>query len=81
MKDAGCTLQVLSGSACCEVHACTGCGAVHLTIGPMTWRFQPERFAEISRVIADAVARYRALDLDEVVTKGTFGMPVSGRPQ
>jgi len=80
MTDTGCTLQRLSSSATCEVHACLGCGAVHLTIGPMTWRFQPERFVEITRVVAEAVARYRALNLDESATAG-LGITAVSRPQ
>jgi hypothetical protein len=80
MSDTGCTLRSLSGSSCCEVHACLGCGAIHLTIGPMTWRFQAERFLEIGGVIAESLVRYRALHLDESA-QGGLGVTSVSRPQ
>ena len=81
MNDADCTLQALATSPTCHVHACVGCGSVHLTIGPMTWRFQPERFAELARAIAESAARYRTLNFSELETEGSFGLTTVSRPQ
>jgi len=81
MNDAGCTLQELATSSTCHVHACIGCGSVHLTIGPMTWRFQPERFAEVARAIAEGAARYRAMSFPETEAQPGFGLTTVSRPQ
>lgn len=81
MSDTGCTLQSLSCSHSCQVDACLGCGAIHLTIGPMTWRFQAERYVEIGRVIAESLVRYRALHLDEPGTPAGLGITAVSRPQ
>jgi hypothetical protein len=80
MNDATCTLQPLARSPTCLVHACVGCGAVHLTIGPMTWRFQPERFAELACAIAEGAMRYRAMSFPESEVQG-LGLTTVTRPQ
>jgi hypothetical protein len=81
MNDAACTLQPLATSPTCHVHACVGCGAVHLTIGPMTWRFQPERFAEVARAIGEGAMRYRAMSFPETGAQGSFGLTTVNRRQ
>lgn len=81
MNDAVCTLQALATSPTCHVHACVGCGAVHLTVGPMTWRFQPERFAELAQAIAEGAARYQAMGFAGTEVEGSFGLTTVSRPQ
>lgn len=81
MNEAACSLHPLATSPTCHVHACVGCGAVHLTIGPMTWRFQPERFAEVARAIAEGAMRYRAMGFPETEAQGGLGLTMVSRPQ
>jgi hypothetical protein len=81
MNEAGCVLQPLSSSSCCQVHACLGCGAIHLTIGPMTWRFEVNRFLDVGQVLAEAITRYHALRLDDQLLAGGAGPGSTRRPQ
>lgn len=81
VNDTACTLQALATSPTCHVHACVGCGAVHLTIGPMTWRFQAERFADLARAIAEGATRYRAMSFPESGAQESFGLTAVSRPQ
>lgn len=81
MNDSRCTLHPVTASATCEVHTCAGCGAVHLTVGPLTWRFHPQRFLELARTLAEAATLIRAMRFGETEAGAGFGLPGSTRPQ
>lgn len=51
-----CKQEVLSQNNCFQINRCS-CGAIHLSIGPMTIRLAPESLPELSAVLLAARAK------------------------
>lgn len=59
--DAGCRREIVARNATCKVERCS-CGMLHVTIGPLTLRFDPGALEEVHRALFDALARLSARD-------------------
>ena len=55
-QDQSCKQETLSQHNCFQISRCS-CGALHLSIGPMTIRLAPESMRDLSAVVLAARAR------------------------
>jgi len=53
-KHSSCNCIVLASAAVGQVLACPDCGTIHLNLSQVTLRLMPDRFAELSVIVAKA---------------------------
>ena len=58
LNSARCTRKLLAASPICTVEECD-CGTVHLSVGALTLRLEPDALRELQGVLATAQANMR----------------------
>ena len=54
------------------------CGLMTLRIGPIRIEFTPEEFAQLDRLVGDAMKRFEVVALSRTVLREERGHPVDG---
>jgi hypothetical protein len=54
-----CEPMSLAEHGCCEILLCPQCNAVHLHIGPVSFKLPPEALRQVSAAMAEAVEALR----------------------